>query len=71
MGLFRITHLPTMSSATELNDKFVYIEDFIVPRGQHPPSSFNEREFVLTKTFKTLLKQLASIVAVTDYPVIL
>ena len=53
------------------SEKFVYVEGFIIPKGKHAPLNFDERNFVTTKSFKRLLKQLASIVAVTDYAVIL
>jgi midasin len=37
----------------------------------HPNHSFDEKDFVTTKSFKSLLKQLAGVVAVSDYAVIL
>jgi midasin (ATPase involved in ribosome maturation) len=42
----------------------------VIPKGQHKPAYFDEKDFVTTKTFKKLLRQVASIVAVTDYAVI-
>jgi midasin len=47
------------------------IEDFIIPKGLCPPQNFVESDFILTPTFKSLVKKLASIVAVSDYAVIL
>lgn len=43
----------------------------IVPKGAHPPENFKESDFILTPTFKDLVRKLASIVAVTDFAVIL
>ena len=54
-----------------MSDKYAYVEQFIIPKGQHKPEHFDENDFVTTNTFKKLLKQLASVVAVTDYAVIL
>jgi midasin len=47
------------------------VEEFIIPKNSHPPLKFNPNDFIVTNTFRKLLKQLASIVAVTDYAVIL
>lgn len=47
------------------------MEEFIVPKGGHPPIDFKESDFILTPSFRALMKKLASIVAVTDYAVIL
>jgi midasin len=47
------------------------VEQFIIPKGVHPNHSFDEKDFVTTKSFKRLLKQLAGVVAVSDYAVIL
>jgi midasin len=49
----------------------VEVEGFIIPKGKHEPKSFDPKNFILTKTFKRLVRQLSSIVAVTDYAVIL
>jgi len=50
---------------------FAYVEEFVLPRGGHQPLDFKESDFILTPTFKRLVRRLASIVAVTDYAVIL
>ncbi len=73
LGLFSIKSLPELSIVIEENisEKYAYVEQFIIPKGKHKPENFNERDFVITNTFQKLLKQLASIVAVTDYAVIL
>eukprot|EP00347_Sterkiella_histriomuscorum_P024492 403330924 len=73
LGLFQIKSLPELSIQAEqkMSDKYAYVEQFIIPKGQHKPEHFDENDFVTTNTFKKLLKQLASVVAVTDYAVIL
>lgn len=52
-------------------DAYTIVEEFIIPKGGHKPLNFVESDFILTPTFKQLVKRLASIVAVTDYAVIL
>lgn len=71
--LFDITTLPflDMTRRAGPNDNYAYVEEFIIPKGGHPPVNFKENDFILTHTFKHLVKRLASIVAVTDYAVIL
>jgi len=54
-----------------LSDKFVVVEQFIIAKGKHHNDKFDEKDFVTTKSFKRLLKQLAGVVAVSDYAVIL
>jgi len=49
----------------------VFVEQFIIPKGKFKNEMFNERDFVTTDSFKRLLKQLAGVVAVSDYAVIL
>lgn len=67
--------MPALQSIASLKgkdaDKFATVGDFIVPRGAHPPADFRESDFVLTPSFKKLVNRLASIVAVTDFAVIL
>ena len=55
---------------SEALEKYVVVEDFIIPKGAHP-SSFKESDFVLTPSFKGLVHKLASVVALTDYAVII
>jgi midasin len=72
--LFDIKHMPTLDAASRnLTDSSerVYVEEFLLPRQGHPPHDFNESEFILTPSFRSLVRKLASIVAVTDYAVIL
>jgi len=52
-------------------DEYAFVEEFIIRKGGHKPLTFNESDFVLTPSFRQLVKRLASIVAVTDYAVIL
>lgn len=72
-GLFDIKSLPELSVQLEknLSEKYAYVEQFIIPKGSHKPVNFILQDFVTTKSFQKLLKQLASVVAVTDYAVIL
>ena len=65
--------MPKLAHATELalSDRYVFVEQFIMPKGSHPNPKFDEKNFVTTKSFKKLLKQLAGVVAVSDYAVIL
>ena len=72
--LFEIKTLPSLDvvsrSRGDTADKFAYVEEFIIPKGKHP-TAFVESDFILTPTFRSLVKRLASIVSVTDYAVIL
>ena len=70
--LFEISVMPTLDMTTKLysSDKYVILEDFIIPKGGHS-TNFSTKDFILTPTFKQLVRRLASIVAVTDYAVIL
>jgi len=52
-------------------ENLTYVEEFVIPSGGHPPVNFKESDFILTPTFRRLVRRLASIVAVTDYAVIL
>ena len=73
MKLFEIKKLPNLAHSSELHlsDKFAIVEQFIIPKGKFRNDKFDERDFVTTKSFKKLLKQLAGVVAVSDYAVIL
>jgi len=72
--LFEIKVLPSLDVVARSHgdnaDKFACIEDSIIIKGLHP-TTFNESDFILTPTFRQLVKRLASIVSVTDYAVIL
>jgi hypothetical protein len=70
---FGIRELPRLSNNPESRnlDKYVYLEDFIIAKGLYPPEKFDEKEFVITNSFKALLTRLSSIVAITNYAVIL
>ena len=72
--LFEIKSLPSLDVASRSRadnaDKFAYVEEFIIIKGGHP-TDFDESDFILTPTFRSLVKRLASIVSVTDYAVIL
>jgi len=59
------------ASELSLSDKYMIVEQFIIPKGKHPNIKFDAKDFVTTKSFKKLLKQLAGVVAVSDYAVIL
>ena len=39
--------------------------------GNHKPVNFNPDDFILTQTFKKLLQQLASVISVSDFAIIL
>jgi midasin (ATPase involved in ribosome maturation) len=73
LELFDIKHMPKLAHASELalSDRYICVEQFIIPKGSHPNHKFDEKDFVTTKSFKKLLKQLAGVVAVSDYAVIL
>ena len=73
--LFEIDYLPKLDVVSrqygDQAEKYAFVEDSIIPKAGHPPLNFKESEFILTPTFKQLVARLASIVAVTDYAVIL
>ena len=72
MKQFSIKKLPKLAiSAESQDDRFVYIEGNVIPKGAHAPDNFNERNFILTPSFQNLLRQLASVVAVSNFAVIL
>jgi midasin (ATPase involved in ribosome maturation) len=70
--LFQIVCLPQIDMVSKHGniDKFACVEEFIIMKGGHP-TNFDSSDFILTATFKKLVKRLASIVSVTDYAVIL
>lgn len=69
-NLFGIKTLPTMAR-TSSSDGYVCIEDCVVRLGEHKPEVFDSKNFILTKTFKGLLRQLASVVSVSSFAIIL
>ena len=60
-----------MSISGEKDERFAYIEDCLIPYGPFPPKNFDEKNFILTRSFKKLLRQLASVASVRDFAVIL
>ena len=72
MKLFEIKKLPKLHVSEEAKDeRFVYLEGNVIPRGDHKHLDFDEKNFILTPSFKNLLRQLASVVAVSNFAVIL
>lgn len=72
LKLFEIKKLPSLSITEETkDDRYAYVEGNIIKKGESPPKNFDELNFILTPSFKGLLRQLASIVAVSDFAVIL
>ena len=70
--LFEIKKLPELTLSEEKADgRFAYIEGSIIPLGSFKPEAFDETNFILTPSFKGLLRQLASVVTVSDFAVIL
>ena len=43
----------------------------MIKRGDHRPANFDEKSFILTASVKGLLRQLASVVAISNFAVIL
>ena len=73
-ALFEIEQLPSLDMLSKSGgqaDSYAYVEEFIIPKGGHPPIAFDANDFILTPTFRQLVKRLASIVAVTDFAIIL
>jgi len=70
--LFKIKKLPKLVQ-TQIDNasNYAYIEDNLIPLGEFPPANFDEKHFILTASFKKLLRQLASVVSITDFAVIL
>jgi len=58
MKLFTIKTVPTLQKTLkgEANTSFTFLEDCIVKLGSHKPENFCEKNFILTKTFKGLLR---------------
>jgi hypothetical protein len=50
--------MPQLAHASELSltDKYMIVEQFIIPKGKHPNNKFDPKDFVTTKSFKKLLK---------------
>jgi midasin len=71
MKLFEIKSLPTLQKTSALSYGYVCIEDCIVRQGSHAPANFDPKNFILTKTFKNLLRQLAAVVSVSSFAIIL
>ena len=69
-GLFQAQTATAISAECD-SDKYVLVEGFVIDKGKHKPQLVDERDFVTTNSFRKLLRQLASVVAVTDYAVIL
>ena len=53
--LFKITKLPALKLAEE-SDKYACVQDSIIPYGGFAPEKFDENNFVLTASFKRLLR---------------
>lgn len=72
LRLFKIRSLPKLAiSGRQKDDRFAYIEDSLVVLGSHEPKNFDEKNFILTQSFKNLVQQLASVIAVSDFAIIL
>lgn len=72
MKLFEIKKLPKLALAQEdQDDRFVYLEGNVIPKGEHKPENFDAKNFILTPSFKSLLRQLSSVVAISNFAVIL
>jgi len=72
LTLFKIRSLPKLAIAGRSKDeRFAYIEDSLVLLGNHKPENFNATNFILTQSFRNLVQQLASVISVSDFAVIL
>lgn len=71
LKLFEIKSLPTLQKTMKEDSSYTCIEDCVVRLGSHRPENFNANNFILTKTFKGLLRQLASVVSVSSFAIIL
>ena len=73
VNLFKINKLPKLHFTEESKnqEKYAFIEGNIINRGGHKPEHFDAKNFILTPSFKKLLKQLASVCSVSNYAVIL
>ena len=57
MKQFEIRKLPQLViSEDDRDERFVYIEGNVIPKGANPPEQFDERNFILTPSFKNLLR---------------
>lgn len=57
MKLLKIRKLPELKLSGEKADgRFTYIEGSIIPLGAFEPESFDENNFILTPSFKGLLR---------------
>lgn len=57
MKLFAIKKLPKLAIAEETKDeRFVYLEGNVIPKGDHKPENFDENNFILTPSFRSLLR---------------
>jgi len=58
MKLFAINTVPTLQKALkgEDNTSYTLLEDCIIKLGNHKPDKFCEKNFILTKSFKELLR---------------
>lgn len=72
-ALFEIKQLPVLDYSTkdQVTENYAIVENFLIPKGGFQPEAGLEKNFILTPTFKQLVRRLASIVAVSDYAVIL
>lgn len=64
-------HLTSSTINQQDHPNLVQVGDFIIRKGEFPPVEFNQNDFVLTNSFNQLVNRLASIVAISDYAVIL
>ena len=71
--LFEIRSLPKLAITSEesKDDRYVYLEGNVIRKGEHPPENFDANNFILTESFKGLLRQLAGVIAVSNFAVIL
>ena len=57
MKQFQIRKLPTLQISEESKDeRYCYIVGNVIPKGENPPANFDERNFILTPSFKNLLR---------------
>lgn len=58
MKLFEIKTMPQLAHNSEANlsDKYIVVEQFIIPKGNFKNDKFDASDFVTTKSFKRLLK---------------
>ena len=57
MKLFEIRKLPQLVASEEQKDgRFVHIEENVIPKGDFVPENFDEKNFILTPSFRNLLR---------------